>query len=92
MTIQPDYLTRSSIRVERPKGPDGPCWITRKGDDFPIGLISVDRFADDTRRIYRVGCGDLQSYTFGTRADAVRLWLDLWNLKQRANAYQGPRA
>lgn len=77
--VRPELVTRSAVTVSR----DG--WVTSKQTDTLIGLVSLATTADG-RQIWRASSGDISSWS-DTRAGAVAWVLELWNMREKARAY-----
>lgn len=72
---------RSEVRVARDHG-----WVTHKATDTLVGMVWHDRpnvFGEDIWRAYSGSVGDWTS----TRTAAIFKVIDLWNMQQKARAY-----
>jgi hypothetical protein len=79
--IDPDLLTRQDVQVNRRTG----IVEAKANGGYVVGGVSQSTNAAG-QPIWRATAQDLQSFDF-TREGAVEKVLDLWNLTEKARAY-----
>jgi hypothetical protein len=80
---EPDLLTREDVRVNRRTG----FVEAKKFGGYVVGLVSSPGTNVAGQRIWRAHALDTEAFAF-SRGAAVQKVLDLWNMHEKAHAYE----